>query len=135
MKDTITLTTAQRQNAQDLLTQLTDDTEPWDLVDEWRERPNTLNHTHTELGQQYFPVEQIVGTEDHNVTRLVTDRLREIIDILLNNEFEKEHRFPPVLSKIDGEYYVSNDGNHRTLAFKYIGIEEIYAEVIQYDDS
>lgn len=132
MTNTISLTDEQTHKARELLEVLDEETVPKDLLSTWTERPETIGCEYEELGGQYVSTEKIIGTEDHNVDRLVTDRLREIIDILIEGSFEKEHRFPPVLSLIDGNYYVSNDGNHRTIAFKYLGIDEIYAEVVRY---
>lgn len=130
--ETISLTSEQRERANEMLEQLDGESEPQDFVDEWRVAPNRVGMEWKEEAYQYVPTGMIVGTEGHNVERLVPGRLRSVVEKLLAGKFEKEPRFPPALCWVDGEYFVDADGNHRVIAFKYIGIEEVYAEVISF---
>lgn len=132
MSETLSLTEAQERRAEELLEMLYSEITPAEVVDEWRAAPNRVGMEWEELGCEYVRVEDIVGTEGHNVERLDAGRMRQVVKMLVGGEFEVESRFPPVLCKVDGEYFVDADGNHRVLAHKYIGIDEIYAEVVEY---
>lgn len=122
----------QEAKLEELLRDLHSDMKPLDLVDEWRAAPNRVGLEWEERGYEYVSVDSIVGTEGHNVERLDAGRLRRVLEMLREGQFEKEHRFPPVLCKVGSEYFVDADGNHRVLAHKYLGLEKVYAEVVEY---
>lgn len=132
MSGTISLTSGQEERAEELLEMLYTDITPDEVVDEWRAAPSRVGMEGEVLGEHCVLVADIVGTEGHNVERLDAGRMRRVVEMLVQGEFELEHHFPPVLCKVNGEYFVDADGNHRVLAHKYIGIDEIYAEVVEY---
>jgi len=132
MTETITLSDSQTVKAEQLLEMLDEDIHPSDIVSEWNPTPSRTNLEWTNIGGEYIPVTEIIGTEKHNIDRLEPKRMKNIVELLLNGEFNREHHLAPVLCKIDGDYYVDSDGNHRVLAHKFIGIEEIYADVVVY---
>jgi hypothetical protein len=107
------------------------DVVPQDFVDNWEPKPLVSNreivgHTTTDVR-----VDKIVGTTKQNINRLVNKRLFNVLRKIHDGEYTymPPHDEPPHLEKIDGSFYVSNDGIHRVLAHKILGLDEIYAEV------
>lgn len=76
-----------------------------------------------------IPVSAIDGTSSSSVT-IKEHRLRKMLNWLLRGEFQKRPERPPKLEKFCEKYYVSVDGHHRVIAFKWIGIDEIFAEYV-----
>lgn len=132
MGKTISLTEQQRKRAFEMLNKLDSTSKPKDFVSEWKATPDRIGREWDDLGERYVQVDEIVGTEPQNVERLEPKRLIDIIKKLTRGKFVKEHRYPPALCEVNGEYFVDADGNHRVLAFKYIGINRIYGEVLRY---
>jgi len=52
---------------------------------------------------------------------------------LESGEFEAQFVFPPSLKQVENELYVDADGNHRTIVFKFLGIDQMWAEVVVYE--
>lgn len=138
---TVTLNVEQRRRAKAILQRLSGKnlTEPRDIIGQWKQQPdyNKLNtdkpvfEMDFQKKRKYVPVSDIIGTGAGSVDRLEQDRLKKVIELLIENKFEKEHERPPKLEQVGSDYYVAVDGVHRTLAFKFIGIEKIYADVIE----
>lgn len=105
---------------------------PQDFVQEWRSAPSVTGATYENLGERYVPVENIKGTVPQNVERFNPGRAAKILTKLGDGEFEVEHERPPNLMKVGDEYFVDRDGIHRSLLFKYLGVDEMYAEVVEY---
>lgn len=137
----ITLNAKQRRRANNILQRLSADNviEPKDIVEQWDKEPDydDLNtekpvfDMELQSEQKYVPVSDIIGTGAGDVDRLEKRRLKKVLELLIDGEFEQENKRPPKIEQIGGDYYVAVDGVHRTLAFKAIGLEEIYAEVIE----
>jgi hypothetical protein len=138
---TITLNTKQQRRAEDILQRLSNEdvTEPKDIIKQWDQQPSyddlNTNKPVFDMDLQkewkYVSVSDIIGTGAGAANRLEQERLKDILELLIEGEFEKEYEHPPKLEGIGGDYYVAVDGVHRTLAFKAIGLEEIYAGVIE----
>lgn len=138
---TIILNAKQRRRATELLQRLSNDdvTEPKDIVEQWEQKPDydDLNTNKPVLDmdlqrkQKYVPVSDIIGTGAGAADRLEQALLKAVLELLIDGDFKEEYKRPPKVEGIGGHYYVSVDGVHRTLAFKAIGLEEMYAEVIE----
>lgn len=137
----ICLTQEQRERAEKILRQLSNGEveEPADIIERWEPMPDydeldTEEHVFdidTSIETKYVAVSDIIGTGTGGTDYLRTDRLKRVIELLLNGEFNCEPERPPKLEGVDGDYYVAVDGVHRTLAFKAIGLDEMYVEVIE----
>jgi len=138
---TITLNAKQRRRAKDILQRLSNEdiTEPKDIIEQWEQQPDYDNlntdkpvfDMDLQKEWKYVSVSDIIGTGAGAADRLEQERLKIILELLIGGEFEKEYERSPKIEGIGGDYYVAVDGVHRTLAFKAIGLEEIYARVIE----
>jgi hypothetical protein len=112
------------------------DVTPHYFLDDWYKKPQASSRKKVDEKQKKVQVSMIVGTERRNIDRLVTGRIVPILGKLCDGEFEKnppwEPKMLPHLEKVNGRYYVSADGTHRTLAHKILNIETMYAEVTCY---
>lgn len=134
MGDTLTLSEKQEEKARKIIKTIDLESEPSDFISLWEPTPEKRQELEwKDEGTRYVRVDNIVGTEPFNTNRLVPGRLEDILRKMIEGKFEKEHSLPPVLSKVDGKYYVDADGNHRVLAHKMLGIEKIYAEIIEFN--
>lgn len=144
MSETVELNAAQRQRAQAILTRLDrgEVKHPLHVLDAWKSVQETTDYWGNQPGpgadysreRRYVPVAEIAGTIHQDVTdpdTFVPRRLRKVLTWLLNGEFESEHQNPPILEKVQGEYYVSSNGNHRTIAFIALDIDRLFADLIE----
>lgn len=102
---------------------------PTDLVDEWKPAPERTSIDQTESTYEYIDLSNVVGACP-DVDRLEQCRIRSILSSIYFRGFDthgKEFENRPKYIPIDGELYVLDDGIHRTLVCKALGIEEIYA--------
>jgi hypothetical protein len=139
--DTLTLTKNQRRRAKTVLQRLSEGEieKPTDIVERWEPMPDyeeldTEEHVFdmdTSIEQKYVSVSDIIGTGTGGVDYLQQERLKQILELLMAGEFKRESERPPKFEGVDGNYYVAVDGVHRTLAFKAIGLEKMYVEVIE----
>jgi len=53
-------------------------------------------------------------------------RLKGVLTYLLRGEFEVQNSYPPMLQKRGSQFYVTDDGNHRSMVAKAIGLERLY---------
>ena len=112
------------------------DLHPEDLVDEWDTWAPNYEYDHVTEGQERMvPVDKIVGTDPINEDRLVERRLVKIVNTLVAGEWEPRYDPVKLARHPNGDYYVTSDGNHRVLAHKFLGYDEIYATVTTYVDS
>lgn len=125
----LTLDAEQRKRAEDLLQKVRsgEATEPKDVVDEWKPQPRIVTSGESIL--KWVSLSDVVGTDPDLTDEFMNGRLTFALELLLNGEFQPKYSSPPHYIEIDGEFYVGNDGNHRTLACKAVGVEEIYARV------
>lgn len=80
--------------------------------------------------KKWVEVDKIVGTfRDPQVW--FASRFLKFVKLLEKSEYNYLDEYPPVLFKINGEYFVASDGNHRCLAFKYLKIKRMVAEVVE----
>lgn len=129
-KEPLTLTPEQRQTAETVLQDLRTDThqelKPTSFVSKWACSPeNTTGEAVTV--KTHVSVDRIVGGGRQN--GLIPARVERIFYRMVNGGWDTKHEAPPVLAKIDGEYYVTQDGNHRTIVYKLLGIDSMYADV------
>lgn len=144
MVKTLSLNSNQRPRAYEILRRLRDEEieHPLNVLDKWEsveERYDYWANVHDLEGEvtrekRYVAVPDIVGTLHKDLTdpsKFKARRLEKIVKWLISGCFEKEHHAPPILEQIQDRYYVSANGNHRVIAFKAIGIEEMYATVAE----
>lgn len=48
---------------------------------------------------------------------------------MVAGEYDLRRLYPPVLQKREERYFVLNDGIHRSIAAKAVGLDELYVEV------
>lgn len=134
----IELTERQERRALAAVDRLLEDENPvpTDYVDTWVAKPSVVNREHIGNETRFVPVEDIVGVARQNTDRLVRGRLLSHLQKMCEGEFTVRPpgsvKSPPHLEEIDGEYYVSGDGIHRTLAHKIVGVEQQWVEVDSY---
>lgn len=80
--------------------------------------------------KQWIEVDKIIGTDAHN-DKWFSNRFFNAIKLIEDEEYDYNHDWLPILFKINGEYFVASDGNHRCLAFKYLKIKKMTAEVVE----
>lgn len=110
---------------------------PEDVLDSWEGMPDRDNLEFVEGSSRevFVDPEDVVGTDSLNVDRFRKSRLMKICRLILEDDYSLKPDNPPVLNKIEGKYYVGSDGNHRSMVFKFIGAERMYAEVKDYNVS
>lgn len=126
----LTLDAEQRERARDILERVENDeaTEPKDLVNEWKPCPRMA--ISGEATEKWVSLSDVVGTDPDLTDSFMKGRIEYVLRLLLENEFQPKYTFdPPHYIEIDGEFYVGNDGNHRTIVCKAVGVERIYARV------
>lgn len=130
---TYSLTKEQERRAKTIIQNVNSYSSPSELVDSWEAAPSNLSYDQFEEKRNVkVPVERIQGTDKHNINRLVNSRLESIVRLLLEGRFEKRRQkrgVPHYICVNGNDYFVDSDGNHRTIAFKAIGIDNIYADV------
>lgn len=111
-----------------------DELQPTDLVERWDGwRANYENDVVESREGVWVQTDSIVGTDPMNVDRLVESRLVRVVNWLASGEWEPEYSAVVLAERPNGERYVTSDGNHRVLAHKFFGYDEIYADVTVYD--
>lgn len=138
---TITLNGDQRKRANDILQRLSrgEIVEPMDIVEQWEIMPNyddldtdkPVLDMNLQRERKYISVSNIIGTGTGAEDRLEQSRLKNAVELLVEGKFKEESERPPKIEGISGDYYVAVDGVHRSLAFKAIGTDEMYAEVVE----
>lgn len=109
------------------------DIHPTDLVDRWDGWRPGSQHEQTETRDGVLvATDTIVGTDPMNTDRLVENRLVRVVNWLAEGEWEPRYSPVVLVEHPNGERYVLSDGNHRVLAHKYFGYDEIYADVTVY---
>lgn len=139
MTKTIELNEKQKRKARELATEVSNKqvTHPTDFLDEWKPTPTqglcwgedikmVKNH------ETFIDPSRIKGTEPVNGNRFESDRILRVLAWLIRGEYKMKPDFPPHLNLIDGNYYVSSEGNHRSMSHKYLGIDKMFAEVTEY---
>jgi len=113
-----------------------------EIIEDWEYNMGDVEYSNLEPVKDYFhdgevhphrefiPVSEIAGTT-HSRSEFKEHRLRRSLDWLINGEFELKHKRPPKLEKYREKYYVSIDGHHRVIAFKSVGIEEMFVEYLE----
>lgn len=132
--DTVSLSEVQRARAKNIKKRLSENEirSPTDVVDDWQPPNYSINWSQKEsLFPQYegfISTSKIKGTLEDSINRLNTNRLENILELMLNGEFEKQNKYPPDLQKRGEYYYVAEDGHHRCMAAKAVGLDQLYAE-------
>lgn len=81
---------------------------------DWRNREQKV------LGIKWVDVDKIVGTFART-DRFWKERFIGCIKLVEDHKYSFDCPKPLVLFKIRNEYFVTTDGNHRVLAFKFLG--------------
>lgn len=102
---------------------------PRDFVDDWEEAPQEFRRDRSadELGTRAVSVDEIVGSRHPD--RFIPQRLERVLYKMLHGGWETAHPNPPKLAEVNGAFYVHENGNHRTLAYKALGIDRMHAAV------
>lgn len=92
--------------------------------------PNWRDKKQKVLGIRWVDVDKIVGTVAR-IDKFWKERFIECIKLVQTNKYNFNWAKPPVLFKIRNEYFVTTDGNHRVLAFKFLELKRIKAKVVE----
>lgn len=131
--ETLTLTSDQRGRARRLLKRAIDGDvrTPTDVVDSWDDPNSSINRDRKEDDlphhKGFVPPSAIKGSLGMS-TRLEEGRIKAVLAHMLKGEFEVENSFPPTLQKRGDSFYVTNDGHHRSMVARAIGLDELYAQ-------
>jgi hypothetical protein len=148
---TIELTATQRGRAEQLKDRLDNGkvtkpqdinrVRPWDSIsikdiNEQREY-DVYEPVNPEDTEKWVDPDDIVGVsgspkpDEHNPQkeRLEPSRLHSALDRLLSGKFDVRYKQSPKYIELDGDYYVSSDGIHRSIACKAVNIDQIWGEV------
>lgn len=143
--DGIELTAEQSERAKDALERAENDeaTCATDLLDEWKTAPsnpvlrrlsNTNDNGYTGTVYGWISTEDICGTDGDG--EFLGNRIEITLRRMINGRYRPEHtrnNQMPHYKEICGDLYVGQDGNHRSVACKYVGVDEIYAQISEYD--
>lgn len=129
----VTLSESQQQKATELVSivESKNAVVPADLLNRWEPAPET-QRTDWSTETRWVSPDNIIGTVPMNVDRFVSARALKHLERLQSGEFEAQFVFPPSLKQVEGELYVDADGNHRSIIFKFLGIERMWAEIVVY---
>ena len=106
---------------------------PSELVREWRGwRPAYEYDAVEERENVWVDVDDIVGTDPMNTSRLVERRLVKIVNMMAEGDWDPVYDTVVLAEHPNGELFVTSDGNHRVLAHKFFGYERILADVTRY---
>jgi hypothetical protein len=113
--------------------------EPEDVVDEWRQLPShdqiqaeaAVDLAENPPGPERVSIDpkQVVGASLPE--RLDLTRFIDVLELLLDGEFDRDHEECPVVLEFKDEYFVTADGTHRLLACKALDIAPITVEAEQ----
>lgn len=127
--DVVQLTSNQLNRVEELIEEIDTFSEPEDVVDEWKEEPAYEEREYLDREERmFYQTENIVGTCEMNIDRFVKGRFLKTLRLLKKGKYRKEPHFPPQIHYFQdkNEGYIGSDGIHRCLAFKAVGIEEIF---------
>lgn len=111
------------------------DLEPEDLVSEWRMWRPTYKYNHVETVEgTMIDTGNIVGVSHSATDRLDLARLLKIVHWMMSDQYDPKYAPIHVNRHPEGTYYVDNDGTHRAIAHKALGIKRIYADVEVYTE-
>lgn len=135
----IELDEKQKQKAEELANGIIEGqiNHPKDFLEEWKGTPDEglcwgqdlVSKTNKET---MVDPSKIKGTERVNIDRFEKNRILRVLKWLHKGEYKEKPPHPPDLNLIDGDYYVSSEGNHRSMSHKYLGIDKMYAEVTEW---
>ncbi|UHQ98029.1 hypothetical protein HYG81_20630 (plasmid) [Natrinema zhouii] len=131
--ETLSLTPEQTAHARQLLKRTVDGEveSPTDIVDSWEEPTGTIDW---ERKEDLFPEEEsfitlsAIADSVSSPSRLEKPRIKKILVCLLEEEFEVQNTAPPKLRKCGDCFYVTDDGHHRSMVARAIGLNELYAK-------
>jgi len=132
-RETLTLASKQRERAETLLRRTIDgDVQaPTDIVDTWNDPDSSINRNWKEghLPQyEGFVAPSAIKGSIGMADRLETSRIKTVLAYLLKGKFEVQSPWPPTLQQRGNRFYVTNDGHHRSMVARAIGLDELYAE-------
>lgn len=131
--EALSLTVEQLRHAKRLYERINDgDIEsPSDFVEPWKTPDSNFDERQEEprppRQQCFIPPDQIMGTVD-DTDRLETNRINKILATMVNEEYEVQPNFPPLLQRRGDCFYVDGDGHHRSMVAKAIGLEKMYVK-------
>jgi hypothetical protein len=144
MGDTVQLSEDQRERATKILDLLNEQKISYtdEIVEDWEYNMRGIEYSNLKPAKNYFyngevhpdrefiPVSKIAGTT-HSRSEFKQHRLRRVLNWLIDGEFQVRDERPPTLEKYSDSYWVSMDGHHRVIAFKSIGIEEMFVRYME----
>jgi len=130
--ETYSLTEDQRQQAKDLYHRVDSGeiSSPTDFVSEWT-KPDLVPEYSPDRGPYpehygFIDPTKIKGTYPETIHRFEPGRIKTHLARFYRGKFQRQHTAPPKLQKIQGEYYVTDDGVHRSLTARGLGLNELY---------
>jgi hypothetical protein len=78
---------------------------------------------------EFVDPDNIIGVDGDTEHRLENSRLIKVLSWMLDGNFDNRSSDRPQYIKFQGDYYVSTDGVHRSMACKAVGVEAIQADV------
>ena len=138
--ETVPLTDEQKQRARAALRAVQEGvaTTPHDLLDEWVAPPDSYelksmsdadDEDFSEHTEKWVPVSSIKGIDRDLRDEFMEGRMKSALEMFADERFQPKHTESPYYMEVCGDFYVSMDGSHRSMASKVVGIEEIYANV------
>lgn len=141
--ETLSLNRSQRKTAERILDRIAGSIEcPEDVVDDWEcidesfdyqeIRKYIYENVDHDIPRQrdFVPVSKIAGSISSDF-KVMQNRLKSILNILISNKYTIYPENPPKLEKVGSRYYVSTDGHHRVIAFKALGLDKMCVEYIK----
>lgn len=132
--ETYSLSESQRERAKALHERVDagEITSPTEFIDKWQPRHKVTDYD-SELVPypkvtEFIDPSKIAGTTQTSLSRFNSAKIKTHLARFYHGEFERQRTYPPVLQKIDDKFYVMNDGLHRCLTAKALGISELYVE-------
>lgn len=132
--DYLELTDEQRERAIEIYKRIKSGAvqSPTDVVDSWETPETVVADSESDepfpRHEEFIDPSKIAGTFPSTIHRLETGRLQTVLVWMVEDRFETKNLCPPMVRKQQDRYYVTDDGHHRCLAAKAVGLDEFYVE-------
>jgi hypothetical protein len=106
----------------------------WDRGPTWREIHAMQDRSRVEINEtvaetRWISMTDVAGVTRENIDRFEHGRVRDVLELLVEERFNPDHDRRPHYLNINGDLYVGADGIHRTIALKATDVKEIKADV------
>lgn len=130
--ETLTLTPAQEERAKNLLSRTLegDIQSPTDVVDSWDNPNSSIDRDQKEdTLPQYegFVTPSAIAGPLGSPSWFKLHSIKGVLACMIEGDFEVRNMAPPSLQKRGDRFYVTNDGHHRSMVARAIGLDELYA--------